>query len=290
MGHPGGTTATFGNGASTARTAARTPQLLQRAFALLELFDEQQPEWTTTEAAHALGLPVPTAHRILAVLEHEGFLARNGDKRFTLGLSSLRLGQRAQAVVNLQRLAKPLLEHLATVTDEVTLLIELNPNRDAGICRMRFDASERLGLSIEPGMEMPLYAGASQKALLAFMPTETVEGILSGQLKPLCRATITQPDRLRQQLLEVRRRGWAISFEETDEGVWGVALPIVDADGQAVATVALAGPRNRLEPRHIRQHLTELHDAAQTMASRIGCSVPPLDLTPANRRPSASAA
>jgi IclR family transcriptional regulator, KDG regulon repressor len=268
----------------------RKPQLLERAFALLALFDEERPEWTTTEAARAVRLPIPTAHRILAVLEDEGFLARNGDKRFTLGLAALQLGRRAHAVVNLQRLAKPLLEHLATVTDEVTLLIELSPSRTTAMCRMRFDASERLGLSVEPGMEMPLYAGASQKALLAFMPAEIVEGILSGQLKPLCRATITQPERLRQQLDDVRRRGWAISFEETDEDVWGVALPIVNADGQAVATVALAGPRNRLEPRHIRHHLTELHVAAETMASRIGCSVPPLDLTPANCRSYASAA
>lgn len=270
--------------------AVRTPQLLERVFALLALFDEQRPEWTTTEAARAIGLPVPTAHRILAVLEYEGFLARNSDKRFTLGPAALQFAQRARAVVNLQRLAKPLLEHLATVTDEVTLLIELSPSRDAAICRMRFDGSERLGLSVEPGMEMPLYAGASQKALLAFMPSETIEGILSGQLKPLCRATITQPDRLRQQLREVRRRGWAISFEETDEGVWGVALPIVSAEGEAVATVALVGPRTRLEPRHIRHQLTDLHSAAQMMASRIGYSVPPLDLTLVNRRPYATAA
>jgi DNA-binding IclR family transcriptional regulator len=72
-----------------------TPQLLERAFALLAIFDEDRPEWTTTEAAHEVGLPVPTAHRILGVLEREGFLSRDGDKRFTLGSASLDLGRRA---------------------------------------------------------------------------------------------------------------------------------------------------------------------------------------------------
>lgn len=263
--------------------SVRTPQLLGRAFALLALFDEQRPDWTTTEAAREVGLPVPTAHRILAVLEREGFLARNADKHYTLGHAALRLGRHAAAVLDLERLAKPVLEHLATVNDEVALLTELNHNRDAVACRIRFDSSEPIGLSLAPGIEMPLHAGASQKALLAFMPSEAVEAICSGELKPMCRATITQPEQLRRHLREVRRRGWAISFEETDEGVWGIALPIVDAQGEAVAAVALAGPRSRLDAAQIRRQLAELHDAALVVAGRIGCSVPPLDLTPVNR-------
>jgi len=75
--------------------AGSTPQLLERAFALLALFDAERPEWTTTEAAREVGLPVPTAHRILGVLEREGFLARDDEKRFTLGRQALALGQRA---------------------------------------------------------------------------------------------------------------------------------------------------------------------------------------------------
>jgi DNA-binding IclR family transcriptional regulator len=267
---------------SPARIA--TPQLLERAFALLALFDDVRPEWTTTEAARAVDLPVPTAHRILAVLEREGFLARNDDKRFTLGRAALRLGQRALAVLDLERLATPLLERLAAVTDEVALLTQLNVRRDGVVCRVRFDSSEPFTLSVAPGRELPLHAGASQKALLAFMPNETVDAICHGQLKSMCRATITRPDRLREHLREVRRRGWAISFEETDEGVWGIALPIVDEHGMAVAAVGLAGPRNRLDASQVRHQLTALHEAARTVADRLGYDVPTLDLAPANRR------
>jgi DNA-binding IclR family transcriptional regulator len=266
-----------------------TPQLLERAFALLALFDETTPEWTTTEAARAVGLPVPTAHRILGVLEHQGFLCRDENKRFTLGHAALRLGQRAVAVLSLERLATPLLERLAAVTDEVSLLTELNTRRDGVICRVRFESSQPLTLSVAPGRELPLHAGASQKALLAFMPTETVELICRGELAPVCRATITRPDRLREHLREVRRRGWAISFEETDTGVWGIALPIVDERGVAVAAVGLAGPRSRLDPSQVRSQLTALHEAAASVADRLGYNVPELDLAPAARRPRATA-
>ena len=266
-----------------------TPQLLERAFALLALFDEDRPEWTTTEAARALGLPVPTAHRILGVLEREGFLSRDEDNRFTFGPAALRLGQRAEAVLNLERLATPLLERLAAVTDEVALLTELNGSGDAVVCRVRFDCSEPLVLSVAPGRELPLHAGASQKALLAFLPNDAVEAICRGQLKPMCRATITRPDRLRAHLAEVRRRGWAISFEETDHDVWGIALPIVNGQGTAVAAVGLAGPRNRLDASQVRHQLRALHEAALSVADRLGYAVPKLDLAPIARRPKVKA-
>lgn len=262
-----------------------TPQLLERAFALLALFDEQHPEWTTTEAARAVGLPVPTAHRILGVLEHEGFLSRDEDKRFMLGQAALQLGHRALAVLSLERVATPLLERLAAITDEVALLTEPNRRRDGVVCSVRFESSEPLMLSVTPGRELPLHAGASQKALLAFMPNETVEAVCCGQLQAMCRATITRPDRLREHLQEVRRRGWAISFEETDHGVWGIALPIVDKQGMAVAAVGLAGPRNRLDASQVRHQLAALHEAAKTVAGRLGYEVPKLDLAPIARRP-----
>jgi DNA-binding IclR family transcriptional regulator len=268
--------------------AGSTPRLLERAFALLALFDAEHPEWTTTEAARAIGLPVPTAHRILGVLEQEGFLSRDEDKRFTLGHQALRLGQRAVAIMSVERLAKPLLERLAALTDEVALLTEVNDRGDGVVCRVRFESSRPLRLSVAPGREMPLYAGASQKALLAFLPNDTVDAVCRGQLKAVCRATITRPERLRDHIQEVRRRGWAISFEETDHNVWGIALPIVDDRGVAVAAVGLAGPRNRLDASQVRHQLTALHEAAQTVANRLGYSVPQLDLAPITRRPRAS--
>ncbi|HEY2440934.1 MAG TPA: IclR family transcriptional regulator [Solirubrobacteraceae bacterium] len=265
-----------------------TPQLLERAFALLALFDAEHSDWTTTEAARAIGLPVPTAHRILGVLEREGFLARNEDKRFTLGHQALRLGQRAIAVLSVERLATPLLERLAALTDEVALLTEVNDGGDGVVCRLRFESSQPLRLSVAPGRELPLYAGASQKALLAFLPNDTVDAVCRGQLTAVCRATITRPERLREHLREVRRRGWAISFEETDKDVWGIALPIVDDRGVAVAAVGLAGPRNRLDASQVRHQLTALHEAAMTVAARMGYNVPRLDLAPIMRRPKLS--
>jgi len=258
---------------------AATPQVLERAFALLGLFDESRPQWTTTEAARELGLPVPTAHRLLAVLQRQGYLARDPQtKRFTLGLNALRLGRRAEVLLDISRLAGPTLERLAAITDEVALLTEVNQRRDGAVCRLRIESSQPLRLSVQPGRELPLYAGAMQKALLAFLPDQTVDIVCSGELQPLCRATITRPERLRANLDEVRYRGWAISYEETNEGAWGIAVPIVDEQGSAVAAIGLAAPRSRLQVTEVRDQLHALHEGAQNVADQLGLQVPPLRL------------
>jgi IclR family acetate operon transcriptional repressor len=265
-----------------ARQAGR--QLLDRTFAILDLFDEERPEWTTTEAARAVGLPIPTAHRILAVLQSAGYLTRDADtKRFLLGPSSLELGRRAESALDLRRLAPPLLRRLAALTDQTALLTVVNDRHDAARCWVRVESTARVPVSVEPGRELPLHAGAMQRALLAFLSSDDIEAVLAGTLTPLCRATITDPGALRDKIGEVQSRGWAISFEETDEDVWGIAVPLVDDRGRPVAAMGLAAPRGRLKVGTVRQQLEALRDEASELARKLGCRVPDLDLSPHRR-------
>ena len=68
-------------------------QVLERTFGILEVFSEARPEWSTTEIARALDLPVPTVHRILAALKRLGYVSQHEEtKRFRLGLGALELG------------------------------------------------------------------------------------------------------------------------------------------------------------------------------------------------------
>jgi DNA-binding IclR family transcriptional regulator len=103
-----------------------------------------------------------------------------------------------------------------------------------------------------------------------------MEPIASGSLERLCRATITDGDALRADPAEVRARGWAISFEETNVGVWGVAVPVLDEERRAVAAVGLAGPSARLSQNEVLGHLERLRDAALATGAPLGLEVPEL--------------
>ena len=252
-------------------------QALDRAFAVLDLFGAERPEWGTSEVARAAGLPVPTAHRILAALTGRRYLARDErTRRFRLGPAALDLGDRARAVLDLRQAALPVLRRLARETDETALLTVPNGERDRSVCLERVESSQPLRLSVEPGRRLPLHAGASQKALLAFLGEEEIGRVAAGSLERLCRATITDAEPLRANLAEVRARGWAISFEETNVGVWGVAVPLLDEHGVAVAALGLAGPSARLSPEEVVDHLERLRDAALELAMPIGLDVPEL--------------
>ena len=220
---------------------------------------------------------MPTAHRILAALTGRRYLARDErTRRFRLGPAALELGGRARAVLDLRQAALPVLRRLARETDETALLTVPNSERDRSVCLERVESSQPLRLSVEPGRRLPLHAGASQKALLAFLAEEEIECVAAGSLERLCGATITDADALRANLAEVRERGWAISFEETNVGVWGVAVPLLDEDGTAVAAVGLAGPSARLSRDEVLDHLERLRDGAVEITAPLGLDVPEL--------------
>jgi DNA-binding IclR family transcriptional regulator len=241
------------------------------------LFGADHPEWGTSEIARAARLPVPTAHRILVALTARRYLARDErTRRFRLGPAALELGGRARAVLDLREAALPVLRRLARETDETALLTVPNSERDRSVCLERVESSQPLRLSVEPGRRLPLHAGASQKALLAFLAEDEIDRVASGLLERLCRATITDADALRTNLAEVRECGWAISFEETNVGVWGVAVPLLDEGGRAVAAVGLAGPSARLSPDEVLDHLERLRDGAVEITAPLGLDVPEL--------------
>ncbi len=255
-------------------------QVLDRTFSILELFDEERPEWSATEVARALDLPVPTAHRILAALRQRGYVSQYEEtKRFRLGNAALRLGDRARAVVDLRSLALPALRRLSRDTGETALLTVLTARQDHGMCLERVETSQPLRLSVQPGRQLPLHAGASQKALMAFMDPTVVERLLARPLERLCTYTITAPELLREELQRIRDQGWASSLEETNVGVWGLAAPILDAHREVVCAVGIAGPIARLAEDRVDLLVSRIHDGAREIADTLGGSVPEVKRT-----------
>jgi DNA-binding IclR family transcriptional regulator len=265
-------------------------QVLERTFSILEMFTEARPEWSTTDLARALGLPVPTAHRILAALRGLGYVSQHEDtKRFRLGLGALALGERARAVADLRPVAIGPLRRLSAATGETALLTVLTPERDRGVCLERVETPQPLRLSVQPGRQLPLHAGASQKALLAFMPEDDIERVVSRPLDRFCRSTITRPAALRRELAVIRARGWAASYEETNVGVWGVAVPVLSSS-DVVCAVGIAGPSARLSAQRVRHDVGIVHEAAMSIGRSLGLTSPPVSIADAAIGPTGDAA
>jgi DNA-binding IclR family transcriptional regulator len=271
---------TAGQEAAGPEAGAARPslQVLERAFAILEAFTEFRPEWSTSDLARFLELPIPTVHRLLGALARLGYVSRDEQtRRFRLGGAAMRLGERARAVSDLRAVALRPLRRLSEATDETAVLTVLSDDRYRSVCLERVETRQPLRLSVQPGSQLPLHAGASQKALLAFMPEREVGRLLARPLERFCTATITDPGRLRRDLEVIRERGWASSYEETNLGAWGIAVPVISED-DVVCAVGIAGPSARLSDEVFRRDVPSVQRAALAVARSLGLAVPPVTL------------
>src|SRR5215468_410672 len=83
----------YGSRPKQARSADEGLKSLRKAIHVLEAFSIREPRLPLTEIARRVGLPLSTAHRILATLHAEGFVERGADRdQYRLGIRLLELG------------------------------------------------------------------------------------------------------------------------------------------------------------------------------------------------------
>ena len=219
------------------------PKVLEKTLRVLDLFTVERPSWSVSEIARELEMPTATAHRIIRALEQRSYLTRI-DSRFRLGFAAVDLGRRAMASVDLRSRLGAVLRDLGRATGETVLLTVYDETRHGSLCIDRIEATHDLRLTIQIGRVTPIHAGASAKALLAFLDEALVADVFAQPMESFAPGTITDPEELRKELAKIRRRGWASSYEENNMGAWGLAAPIL-VNGLAIASVGLAAPTAR---------------------------------------------
>lgn len=216
-------------------------KLLDKTLGILDLFAASRPIWTITEIARELELPVTTVHRIVGALERHGYLMRGEHGGYTLGVGAQELGQRAAASFDLRAVLHKEVRRLARRTGETAILSVYDVRRNASLCVDRVETDHPLRLSIDIGRLTPMHAGANAKALLAHLEPEAEEQALAAAR----RAGGRDPEEIRGQLAEIRERGYAHSYEETDVGAWGVSAPILTSQHRVVGSLGVAAPTAR---------------------------------------------
>lgn len=216
-------------------------QTVDRALQILESFEDEAEARGVSELAARLGVHRSTASRLVATLEGRGFLERvPGSERFRLGPSLGRLGLLASRHRDLTEIARLPMQELADRTGETVTLAVRDGNETITIAQV--DARYVVGVKNWVGRRTPLHCTSDGKVLLAFgngrRPTGTLKG-LTGK-------TITVRAELGRQLEEVRRRGWATALGEFEEGLHGVAAPVLDRSGKCRAALSVSGPSYRV--------------------------------------------
>jgi DNA-binding IclR family transcriptional regulator len=250
-----------------AKKPVNNEQPMDRAFAVLGTVVAQAAPVSVTDIAAALGLPVSTAHRLVAQLERRGLLKRAlGSKKVLIGEALVRLGlSAAEAAFRSDRPHQILLALSASLGEHVQVGIR-SDNAVLYVDTARVPLSGP-GLMFEQGRRAPLHCTSIGKIFLAEMADEEFAQWLAQIPLPAATShTITKRPQLRAAVLQVRKTGWAVSDEEFAAGVVGCAVPIRRRDGQLVAGLGLSVPSARLSLADLAPYRPQMEAAARSIA------------------------
>lgn len=242
---------------------------LRKAIRVLECFSLQEPRLPLTDIARKVGLPLSTAHRILTTLRTVGIVEQEGDRDlYRLGLKLLELGSMVLANLEVHREALPCIEELVRETGETVHLGVFDGSQVVSIEKM--DSPHGLASNITIGKGAPAYCTGVGKALLAHQPDSAVEHICRLGLAKHTRQTITDPQRLRRELAQVRAQGYAVDNMEHQPDVRCVAVPIRDHSGRVVASLSVSGPATRIPKDRISTLAVRVREVAAKLSTRLG--------------------
>ncbi len=240
---------------------------LQKAMRVLDCFAEKQP-LSITEISEKLGLYKSNVYDILTTLTAMGYLDKSEESsKFYAGRKLIKLGRMASDRYSFRNIAAPYLHKVANEVGEIAHLTV-----PIGYQLYYMDTAVPIGTrpyvsAVLRNSYDSLNCTGSGKAMLSRMPEEFIEEYLASPLTGKTENTITDAEKMREELAGIRLRGYAVDDEEYAIGLRCVAVPILDHDGSVLGAMSVSGPTARFAEAKIpvfaeklTKHVREIQD------------------------------
>lgn len=239
------------------------------AARILKQFSAQNREYGVSELARTLDLSKSTAHRLLSTLTAENLLTQDEyTGKYRLGLAMYDLGAAVGSRLDLHESVIPPMEVLRNRTGE-TVHVAVLDGREV-VYVERLDSPHGLRLFLEVGRRNAAHSTGTGKCLLAFLPDSELDALLDGwKLEKKTGETITSLTKLKADLKEIRKLGYAVNRSESEAGVLSIAAPIRGPGGRVIASLSAAGPVERIDPNFLKVSQA-VREAAGQASKRLG--------------------
>lgn len=229
---------------------------IPKVVRILRFIADRGTRWNIRDLSSALAIPRSTVHRILTMLASNDILAFDPKgKEYHWGPVMIRIAHSVYQNTEMRELALPILRKIVDQCNETAILTLYDRSTHQIIFTDQVQCEQTILYNTRIGVKLPIHAGASGKAILAFLPEEEVEEIIAAGLQRVTERTVVDPDCLRKQLAEIRRKGYAISYGERTLEAVGIACPIFDSNSRVIGSIIVTVPSYRFRPqmeRHIR--------------------------------------
>jgi DNA-binding IclR family transcriptional regulator len=232
---------------------AEISKTADQALTVLLAVGEHGPA-TPALLARSLGMNRTVVHRLLSTLHQRGFIVRQEDG-YVPGAILVRLAEHVQPDLRAQ--GRRVMRALSDAVGE-TVVMHIPDGEDAVVLDQVVSDRNVVRVEHEIGSRHALAAGASGRALLAFMSPALVDRILRRR---------DNADAVRRQLEGVRQLGYSLSHDELQQGVHGLAVPVLDGTEHAVASLAILVPVTRANG--LPEHTDALLEAAGQLSQAI---------------------
>lgn len=230
-----------------ANKSIRFVQSVQRAGLLLEALADKEPELGIAELSKRTGLSQSTVHRLLGTLYNLNLVDQNSNNhKYRLGLKLFELGSSVVNKIDIVQLAIPYMEELSKKYNEAINLAKLD--KDEIVYIHKIESSTTLKLDLKLGSCHPAYCTGMGKVLLAYLDKDELNSYLERvKLKKFTSNTITHQEKLKQELILIRKQGYSFDNEEYTQGVCCLAVPVRDYTNKVCAALSIAIPSTRLK-------------------------------------------
>lgn len=215
----------------------------EKTLQILELLKELDRAGIS-ELSDRMDIGKSAVHNHLSTLHEHEYITK-ADGQYRLGLKFLALGGYTRSQTQIVHTADPELITLSQETGEIANLVV--EEYGMGVYLSRRMGDQAVDIDTYVGQRVHLHSNALGKVVLAHLQTSRVEEIVDYRgLPEVTENTITDKQRLFEELETIRDRGYATEDGERITGLRSVAAPVLDRDDNVLGSISVAAPTNRM--------------------------------------------
>jgi len=224
----------------------RGTQAVARALGLLQLVADHHPQGLALSGlTSALGLDRTTAYRLMSSLVQSGYVERDAERVYRLGLRAMQLGLAAMNGAPLVQACRPLMQQLARRTEDTVFLVVRNG--DYGHClHCEEGAFPVKALVLQIGGMRVLGIGSAGMTLLSRLDDAQIDALHARHRDEFAPRNLTAA-RLRRLAAQAREQGYSATLGLVSEGVGGVGMSF-DLPHGGHAAISIAAIAGRMQP------------------------------------------
>ena len=215
-----------------------------KSIQILEVLSSTTSYLSIQDFTELTMLSASTVHRILQELTSAGYVRKNEEHKYKIGLNAMALSLRINATDYIIEAASEQMDSLNDLSGETVHLIIMDKYEGRYIAKR--EAKNQIGLRSRVGWNLPLYCSSGGKALLAYQTVGWLESFYAEiPLQKLTENTFCTKSALNEELEKIRLQGFSVDNREHHPNVVCIAAPIFDSENKVVCTIGLSAPDYR---------------------------------------------